>query len=109
MTTPDFIECTTTFGHEEVAKACAQVLVEQRLAACVQIVGPIESIYRWEGKVQQDREWKLVIKSVSARQSDLIQAIRRLHSYTEPEIIILPILAASEGYARWLIEQTTPI
>lgn len=108
MTTPVFIECTTTFGHEEAAKACALALVEQRLAACVQIVGPIESIYRWEGKIQQDREWKLVIKTVSARQTDLIQAIRRLHSYTEPEIIILPILAASEGYAHWLTEQTTP-
>jgi len=109
MTNPSLIECTTTFGSEAAAVTCAEALVEQRLAGCIQIVGPIESIYRWEGKVQRDREWKLFIKSIAARQQDLIEAIRRLHSYAEPEIIILPILDASEGYARWLTEQTTPI
>lgn len=109
MPAPKLIECTTTFGNSEAARTCALALVEQRVAACVQIVGPIESIYRWEGKIQQDQEWKLVIKTVAARQADLIAAIRRLHSYTEPEIIILPILDASEGYARWLVEQTSPL
>lgn len=108
MTAAALIECTTTFGSEDAARQCAQALVQNRLAACVQILGPIESVYRWEGSIHQDREWKLVIKSTSSRQSDLIQSIRRLHSYTEPEILILPILEASEGYARWLLEQTTP-
>lgn len=107
MTDFSFIECTTTFGSEEAARNCARALVEKRLAACIQI-SAIESIYRWQGDIQQDKEWKLTIKTTSSRQSDLIAAIRHLHSYTEPEIIILPILDASEGYARWLREQTTP-
>lgn len=109
MTSIKLIECTTTFGDVAAARACAQALVEQRLAACVQIVGPIESIYRWQGKIHQDPEWKLVIKTVATLQADLIAAIRRLHSYSEPEIIILSILDASEGYARWLVEQTTSL
>lgn len=103
------IECTTTFGNAEAAQACATALVEQRLAGCVQIIGPIESVYRWQGEIHRDKEWKLTIKTTSSRQADLIAAIRHLHSYTEPEIIILPIIGASEGYASWLTEQTTPI
>lgn len=101
------IECTTTFGSQEGALACAEALVSQRLAACVQVSGPVESIYRWEGKIHRDLEWKLTIKTVLSRQADLMSAIRSLHSYSEPEIIILPIIGASEGYAKWLIDQTT--
>lgn len=107
MSQAHLIECTTTFGNQEDALACAEALVARRLAGCVQVSGPIESIYRWEGNIQRDSEWKLTIKTISIRQADLMSAIRSLHSYREPEIIILPIIDASEGYAKWLIEQTT--
>jgi len=107
MSEAHLIECTTTFGSQEDAVACAEALVARRLAGCVQVSGPVESIYRWEGKIHRDFEWKLTIKTVSSRQADLMSAIRSLHSYSEPEIIILPIIGASDGYAKWLIEQTT--
>jgi periplasmic divalent cation tolerance protein len=101
------IECTTTFDSEESAAACAESLLERRLAGCVQIAGPIVSIYRWQGSIHRDREWKLTIKSTARIKEKLIQAIRELHSYQEPEILIYSITDASPGYAQWLTEQTT--
>jgi len=107
MLAEPLIECTTTFDSEELASACAQALLEQRLAGCVQITGPIVSIYRWQGTIQRDREWKLTIKTTARLKEMLIQAIRELHSYQEPEILIFSITDASPSYAQWLTEQTT--
>jgi periplasmic divalent cation tolerance protein len=107
MSDDQLIECTTTFGSEDEARRCAMAVVEQKLVACAQILGPIESFYRWQGSVHQDREWKLTMKTTMGRKADLLKAIAALHSYQEPEILVLPVLDASEGYARWLREQTT--
>ena len=79
-------------------------MVEQRLAACVQIVGPITSTYRWQGKVETTEEWLCVIKSRGALYEALEQAIRGVHPYEEPEILAMPITEGSQSYLHWLDE-----
>jgi periplasmic divalent cation tolerance protein len=96
----------TTVPEQADAKRIAASLVAKRLAACVQIRGPIESTYRWRGEVEKSQEWVCAIKTRSELFRDVEQAIRDLHSYDEPEIIALPIVAGSEGYLAWLAEST---
>jgi periplasmic divalent cation tolerance protein len=104
----ELIQCSTTFASQLEAERCARTLVEERLAACVQVSGSIFSIYRWEEKVQREPEVLLTIKSVGYLSDRLIEAISRLHSYQQPEIVIVPIVKVSEGYGRWLREQVLP-
>jgi periplasmic divalent cation tolerance protein len=104
----ELIQCSTTFAGMLEAERCAQKLVEDRLAACVQISSPILSVYRWEGKIHRESEVLLTIKSVGYLSDRLIEAIGRLHSYQQPEIVIVPITRVSEGYGRWLREQVLP-
>ncbi len=85
-----------------VAERIALTLVEQRLAACVNIVAGVTSVYRWQGAVHRDAEWLLVIKSGSDRYPALETCIRELHPYEIPEIIGLPIQQGSGGYLAWL-------
>jgi periplasmic divalent cation tolerance protein len=99
------IEVITTIGDEPAARRIAQTLVERRLSACVQIVGPISSIYRWQGKVESSHEWMCVAKTVRALYQSVELAIRGLHPYEEPEIIALPIVDGSHGYLAWLASQ----
>jgi len=98
----DLLTVTTTTERQEEAQALARALVEQHLAACVQVIGPIDSTYWWQGAVQQATEWLCVAKTTQARFDDLREAIQRLHAYDEPEIIATPITAVSEGYLAWL-------
>ncbi len=103
---PEFVQILTTVAREEEATRLAAELVAQRLAACVQIVGPIASTYRWRGKVETAREWQCWIKTRRDRYEEVAQALRRLHSYEVPEIIVLPIVAGSADYLAWLEEST---
>jgi periplasmic divalent cation tolerance protein len=98
----DCLQVTTTAGSEEEAERISAALVERRLAACVQVVGPIASRYRWQGKVEIATEWTCVAKTSAARYAALEAAIRELHSYEEPEIIATPIVAGSQGYLEWI-------
>ena len=77
-----------------------------RLAACVQIVGPIISTYRWRGKVERDEEWQCWAKTRGERFERVEAAIRRVHPYEVPEIIAMPILAGSSAYLAWLDAET---
>ncbi|MDH7487932.1 MAG: divalent-cation tolerance protein CutA [Anaerolineae bacterium] len=95
-----------TAASTDEATRIAQALVEERLAACVNIVAPIASVYRWEGRVQQDAEVLLLIKTTDARLPDLIQRVKALHSYQVPEVIALPIADGSPDYLRWLVDET---
>ena len=101
---PEFIQVLTTVEREEEAAALASELVERRLAACVQIVGPIASTYRWKGEVQRAQEWQCWIKTRRDLYDEVESAIRRLHSYELPEIIALPIIAGSTDYLEWVGE-----
>jgi len=94
----------TTAGSREEAEKIAQALVERRLAACVNLVGPIQSVYRWQGKVETAAEHLLVIKTTAGLFDAVAKAIRELHSYELPECIQLPIEAGSAEYMKWIEE-----
>jgi periplasmic divalent cation tolerance protein len=97
-----FIQVTTTTEKREDAERIARSLVETRLAACVQILGPIESIYRWKGKIETAVEWLCLIKSREENFGAIEHAIRSLHLYETPEIIAVPVAAGSRDYLDWL-------
>jgi len=98
----DYIQVLTAAGSEQEAERISTALIERRLAACVQVVGPISSRYRWQGKVEHEREWLCLAKTEASRYDELEAAIRELHSYDEPEIVATPIVAGSEGYLEWI-------
>src|ERR1043165_8869468 len=100
----EFVQVLTTAGSEEEAGRIGELLVERRLAACVQIVGPITSRYRWQGAVEVEREWQCLVKTTRAAYEQVEAAIREVHSYDEPEIIATPIVAGSAGYLAWIDE-----
>lgn len=99
------IQVVTTTGNAEDAQRIASVLIERRLAACVQVGGPMTSCYRWQGKVETDTEWTCTAKTLLSVYPQVEAAIGELHPYDEPEIIAMPIVAGSAGYLRWLAEQ----
>ena len=84
------------------ARKIAQHVVEQKLAACANIVPSVESIYRWKGKVERAHEVLLVIKTTAARLRKLESEVKRLHSYDVPEFVAVPIVAGSQQYLDWL-------
>jgi periplasmic divalent cation tolerance protein len=92
----------TTCGSKEEARKIAYTLVERQLAACVNIVPQIESIYRWQGKIEESREWLLLIKTTAEQFSAVRDAIRELHSYELPECISINIDDGSKEYLDWL-------
>lgn len=95
----------TTAPSQAEARKIARALVERKVAACVNIIPKIESIYRWQGKVESAEEWLLVVKTTQARVKTVEKAIRELHSYELPECIVVPIEGGSREYLRWLGEQ----
>jgi periplasmic divalent cation tolerance protein len=94
----------TTAASEEEAQNIARHLVEHQIAACVNIVPHITSIYRWQNKVEEAREWLLIIKTTAAAFEDIREAIARLHSYELPECICLTIEDGSANYLEWIAE-----
>ena len=94
----------STAGERE-ARGIAQALVMQHLAACVNIM-PVESVYRWEGKLCEDREHLLIIKTVTSNADAVMHEIRNLHSYELPEMIVLPVSGGYHPYLQWLAEET---
>lgn len=102
----DAIQVVTTVSEPADAKRIAASLVAKQLAACVQISGPVESTYRWKDQVEKSQEWVCRIKTRRELYGEVEQAIRELHSYEEPEIIAIPIVAGSESYLAWLAKST---
>ena len=102
----EFIAILVTCGSEEEAVKIANALVEAHLAACVNLVAPIRSIYRWEGKIWDEKEWLLIIKTEKQRFQELEKKVKSLHSYSVPEIISLPITEGSSAYLNWIRENT---
>jgi periplasmic divalent cation tolerance protein len=98
-----------TCGSAKEARRIARAVVEQRMAACTNIVAtPVHSIYRWKGKVESAEEFLLVIKTTQGRFAELKAAVKRLHSYDVPEIIALPIAAGGTNYLNWISESVKP-
>jgi periplasmic divalent cation tolerance protein len=102
----EFIQVTTTASTREEAAKIAAALLERRLAACVQVVGPIESHYRWKGRIEQSTEWLCLIKTIRAKYPAVEAAIRANHSYEVPEIVACPIELGSGPYLDWLRSET---
>lgn len=104
----DCVQVLTTAGSEEEAERIAHLLVERRLAACVQVVGPIVSRYRWQGAVEEEREWQCLAKTTRVAYPEVEAMIRELHSYDEPEIVAIEIIAGSAAYLAWINENVGP-
>jgi periplasmic divalent cation tolerance protein len=102
-----YIEVVTTTDDKEDAEKIATLLVEKRLAACVQIVGPITSLYRWKGNIEKTQEWQCWIKSKEILYKEIEKAIESVHPYEVPEIIAIPIVAGSRVYLEWLESEVT--
>lgn len=102
MTDKRIVLCSA--GSEDKARKIARHLVEQRLAACVNIVPRMESIYRWQGKLESSGEWLLLIKTTVERFPAVRDAIRDLHSYELPECIAISIEDGSSGYLEWIAQ-----
>jgi periplasmic divalent cation tolerance protein len=103
MSTPDQpIIVFLTAASEEEANRLADMLVSKRLAACVQIMPEMESVYRWQGKVERQREVLLIAKTLSSRFAELEFEVVTLHSYETPEIVAFPLTAGSAPYLEWL-------
>ncbi len=92
----------TTTGSKEEARKIANALVERKLAACVNIVPKVESIYRWEGKVESAEEWLLIVKTNADAFARVRDAIKELHSYDLPECVSISIDEGSEEYLQWI-------
>ena len=98
--------CLSTVASAEDAERIGAALIAQSLAACVQIEGPIRSHYRWQGQTQCDQEYRLVIKSAVTVWEQLKSKLLDLHSYDEPQIVMIEIDDASRGYRDWVLAQT---
>jgi periplasmic divalent cation tolerance protein len=97
----------TTVGDKGAADKLARQLVEGRLAACVNIVGPIRSVYRWKGQVQDDGEFLLLIKTTAERAADLRAAMKAMHPYELPECLELAPSEGSEEYLAWIAAEVS--
>jgi periplasmic divalent cation tolerance protein len=103
---PQYIQVFTTVEKREDAERIASSVVNKRVAACAQVIGPIRSTYWWKGEVEQAEEWLLVMKTREALFSVLEKEIKAIHPYEVPEIIALPIVAGSASYLEWIQEET---
>jgi len=102
-----FVLVLTTLPADADARAFAQALVDSRLAACVNVLPPMESIYRWQGAVECEAERQLVMKTTMPRVDALWQRVRDLHSYEVPEFVVVPIVDGNQAYLQWIADSTS--
>jgi periplasmic divalent cation tolerance protein len=102
----EILQVSTTTDKREDAEKISKALIDKRLAACVQIAGPITSYYRWKGNLGKAVEWLLIIKTRSELYPQLEEAIKKIHSYEVPEIVAVTVVAGSRDYLGWLRTET---
>lgn len=100
----DYVQIMTTVESKEGAEKIATKLLEKRLAACVQIVGPITSTYWWRGKIETAEEWLCLIKSKTGLYEEVERRINEQHTYETPEVLALPVVTGGRAYLDWLKE-----
>jgi periplasmic divalent cation tolerance protein len=104
----EYVHVLTTVDNEEKAAELQRLLVEERAAACVQVLGPISSLYGWEGQIEEAQEWLCLVKTRGSEYQRLESLIKENHPYETPEIIAIPIIAGNEDYLEWIKAETTP-
>jgi periplasmic divalent cation tolerance protein len=107
MTEPEGVLVFTTTESSEQADRIADTLLRQRLAACVQVVGPVRSRYWWKGELESASEWICLIRTVRDRLDPLVEAITAMHTYALPEVAATPITGGSAAYLEWLRAETS--
>jgi periplasmic divalent cation tolerance protein len=103
----DAIMVFMTAANREEAVRLAEMMVADRLAACVQILPEMESIYRWQGKIERQQEVLVIAKTAASKFEELEREVRAIHSYDTPEIVALPLTAGSSPYLEWLKQSIT--
>jgi periplasmic divalent cation tolerance protein len=98
----EHIQVFTTTDTRESAEKIATELVNKRLAACTQVIGPLTSSYRWEGQLEKSEEWLCIIKTRMAKYGEVERFIKEIHGYDVPEILALPVVAGNQAYLEWL-------
>jgi len=98
----EFIQVSTTCDRQEILEQIAAKLVANKTAACCQLGGPVTSVYRWEGKTESTSEFRLLIKTTAELFAAVEASVIELHSYQQPQITAVPIVAVSDGYANWI-------
>lgn len=106
MPTDDYIMVLTTCNSSETSSLIAEALISNKLAACVNIIKGVESVYQWQGKIEHDKEILLIIKTRESLFSQVEQTIQGLHSYELPEIIAVPIKTGEKNYLNWIQSAT---
>ena len=102
----DVVIVLTTLGAASDADAFARILVEEGLAACVNVLPPMRSTYRWKGAIERDEERQLLIKTTAERVKALEARVRELHPYQTPEFLVVNVAGGGDAYLRWLAEST---
>jgi periplasmic divalent cation tolerance protein len=101
----EYVQITTTTGTRHDAEQIAAELVSRRLAGCIQIIGPISSTFRWQGKVETAEEWMCIVKTGRAQLGAIQKLFEEIHPYEVPEVIATPIVDGDQAYLKWLGEQ----
>jgi periplasmic divalent cation tolerance protein len=102
----EYVVVMTTLPADADGPAFGRALVSERLAACVNLLAPMESVYRWEGNLEQETERQVIIKTTRDRLNALWERVRELHPYEVPEFIVLAIADGNEAYLKWIGEST---
>lgn len=105
--TNEYCVVTATFPDKKTAKRIAKLIVEKKLAACVQVL-PVDSVYRWMGEIYEESEFKLFIKTRTEMFDKVAEQIRSNHSYEVPELVQIPVTGGSEDYLKWISDCTEP-
>lgn len=105
----EYVIVLTTLPADSDARSFATALLDARLAACVNILGEMTSVYRWEAEVSEDAERQIVIKTRRASVGPLWDRLQDLHPYDVPEFVVIPIVDGSDAYLRWIGDSTTPL
>jgi periplasmic divalent cation tolerance protein len=101
------LQVLTTLDDQDAAVALARAVVDAHLVACAQVTGPVRSVYRWRGDVEQATEWYCVMKTTGARYDALAAWIAEHHPYDTPELVATPIVAGAPDYLAWIMDETT--
>jgi periplasmic divalent cation tolerance protein len=103
---PSYVVVLTTLPDRDQALLLGESLVRERLAACAQVIGPVDSMFHWKGALERTTEWRLELKTGASRLAALERRLHELHPYDVPECITLPIAQGSDAYLRWLDDET---